>query len=244
MVDELHCILVIHLLLVHDSADTVLVIGGDEDFDTARMLAQDVVGCTAHNDARTFGGHPLDDAALQGEEVLFGELVVRIEVAAAYEGLYGTDELAQKSLSLVVVVKHVTSKASFLGGLRQDYLVVVSHVESFCQLLAQQPSAAAQLTAYSDYKGCVVFHRQSCLSCVVKVNGYWCVVGNDCLLRFFLLLFSVVFKELVDELDTPRRAASAKVKNTKVDEQFRDRVLHDGILIGESCLLDEQVICD
>ena len=51
-----------------DAAATVFVVGRDEDVDAARILAQDVVGATAHENRRLPGGDLADHVALDLEQ--------------------------------------------------------------------------------------------------------------------------------------------------------------------------------
>ena len=58
-----------------NALDAVGIVGGDEDVDDLWLVAQDIVGTTAYEDARAFLGEVADDVALNLEQGFVAQLV-------------------------------------------------------------------------------------------------------------------------------------------------------------------------
>ena len=90
------------------------------------MFAQDIVGHASDEHPRTVSGELADDSALQGEEILLRKLV-GIEVAAAEEGLYGSEEGVDEAFALIVALEDPTPQSAFFSSDGEEFLVVVGN---------------------------------------------------------------------------------------------------------------------
>lgn len=111
------------------------------------------------------------------------------------------------------MLKNVASKSCVLRGLREDNLVVVCDVKQFGNVLSEASAVAAILTTNSDDE------RGGAVHPGVRVKK---VLLGDLLGG---IVVAVVFDELVDELDSFWRAASAQMEDADVDETVSEAEL-------------------
>ena len=114
------------------------------------MVAQDVIGHAPDHHTRTFGRHLLDDATLDGEQILVAELVVVETPAPAEEGLHHLRNRAEKTFALVTSLKDTGAEPALLRRKRENLFVVVSNAEALGEALPDFSAAASELASHSD----------------------------------------------------------------------------------------------
>ena len=153
---------------VAHAAHAVVHVGGDEDVDAARLVAQDVVGAAADEDTRMVVGRLTDGFALYAEERLVADLVV-VEVALAQEGEEAAEDRAEKALALVALFEDFGAEPALFGGYGEYLLVVVGNFEIVGQQVPDGAPAAAELAAYVDDERFGV-HGSDGFSCSLSVG--------------------------------------------------------------------------
>jgi len=131
-----------------DATDAVGFVGGDEDVDDVWLVAQDIVGTTAYEDARTLLGEVADGIALNLEQGFVAQLVA-IE-AGVHEGHVDVEEFGEQACLFVLVLKHFFAEATLLGGHVDEGTVVDGDVEFLGQQLADELATASELATYVD----------------------------------------------------------------------------------------------
>ena len=127
--------------------DAVVDVGGDEDVDYILVVAQHIVGGSAHKHAVALIGSLLDGIALELVQAFLREVVV-IEAVVAQERQMGMEERLEESLLLIVLLEEFLRESALLGGKVQQFPVVALATEILRQSLGDDMAAASYLATY------------------------------------------------------------------------------------------------
>ena len=127
--------------------DAVVDVGGDEDVDYILVIAQHIVGGSAHKHAVALIGSLSDGVALELVQTFLREVVV-IEVVVAQERQMGMEERLEESLLLIVLLEEFLRESALLGGKVQQFPVVALATEILRQSLGDDMAAASYLATY------------------------------------------------------------------------------------------------
>ena len=127
--------------------DAVVDVGGDEDVDYILVVAQHIVGGSAHKHAVALIGSLSDGVALELVQAFLREVVV-IEVVVAQERQMGMEERLEESLLLIVLLEEFLRKTALLGGKVQQFPVVALATEILRQLLGDDMAPATNLATH------------------------------------------------------------------------------------------------
>ena len=137
-----------------DAADAVRLGGRNEDIDPPRVLAQNVIGAPADEDARLAFGHVAYHVALDLEQRVVRQHAGH-PAAVAREGRAQVADHGRKHaarLLLVGLLEELGAQAALPGRQRQQLLVVEPDAQPPGDDLPDVLAAAAQLAAYVDYE--------------------------------------------------------------------------------------------
>ena len=137
----------VDVLSLANSLDAVVNVGGDEDIDHVLVVAQHIVGGSAHKHAVALVGSLLDGVALELVQAFLREVVV-IEVVVAQERQMSVEERLEESLLLIVLLEESLRKTALLGSKVEQFPVVAFATEIFRQLLSDDMAAATNLATY------------------------------------------------------------------------------------------------
>ena len=127
--------------------DAVVDVGGDEDVDYILVVAQHIVGGSAHKHAVALIGSLSDGIALELVQTFLREVVV-IEIVIAQERQMGMKERLEESLLLIVLLEEFLRKTALLGGKIQQFPVVALATEILRQSLGDDMAAATYLATH------------------------------------------------------------------------------------------------
>ena len=127
--------------------DAVVDVGGDENIDYILVVAQHIVGGSAHKHAVALIGSLSDGVALELVQTFLREVVV-IEVVVAQERQMGMEERLEESLLLIVLLEEFLRKTALLGSKVQQFPVVALATELLRQSLGDDMAAATYLATY------------------------------------------------------------------------------------------------
>ena len=153
------------LSLAH-GLDAVVDVGGDEDVDHVLVIAQHIVGSTAYENTVALVGCLLDGIALKLVQSFLREVVV-IEIVVAQERQMGVEERLEESLLLIVLLEEFLGESALLGCQVEQFTVVALATEILCQLLCDDVSATAYLSAHVyNYLSHKVLFFVECIFCL------------------------------------------------------------------------------
>ena len=142
----------IHIFCADDARYTALEGRVQEEADAAVVIAQDIIGAAADDDAVAASGKIADDFCLSAEDdVLWRIVAVGIDVHLVEKIV---DEVAAHAF--LVFLDVVFGIAGDAGGLGDDLLVVKIKAELEGEILTNGMAAAAVLTADGDHPAAVL----------------------------------------------------------------------------------------
>ena len=127
--------------------DAVVDVGGDEDVDYILVVAQHIVGGSAHKHAVALVGSLSDGVALELVQAFLREVVV-IEAVVAQKRQMGMEERLEESLLLIVLLEEFLRESTLLGGKIQQLTVVAFATEILRQFLGDDMAAASYLATH------------------------------------------------------------------------------------------------
>ena len=134
-------------VLSQNALGAVLVVGVDEDVEAILPILQNVVGATAHDDARLLVGQIADHLGLRLVELLV-DRGVAVSTCRAHGEL--VQEAAGVGGVLLVLADELLRKSALLGYLGDELIVVKGNAHTLGGRLSDGVSAATELTADGD----------------------------------------------------------------------------------------------
>lgn len=210
----------IHIFCADDARYTALERCVQEEADAAVVIAQDIIGTTADDDAVAASSEIADDFCLGAEDDVFRRVVaVGIDIHLIEKIV---DEVAAHAL--LVFLDVVFGIAGDAGGLGDDLLVVKIKAELEGEILTNGMAAAAVLTADGDHPAALL---------------HLCIGRNDIALDFGdgavenVDLATKEPSDIADEKGGDEGAFANAVESVRKNERKHDSDNGHGNIVGD-----------
>lgn len=141
------------LVAAAEQAFDAFALGGvDKDVDAARVVAQNVVGGAANDDAAFGVAELANHVALRAIDSVVRDVTAGNVAAAGAEESEREGARKEGGLALVVALEDFGNESRLFRGVEQEAFVVELDAEALGELAAEFASAAAHLAAYGDDK--------------------------------------------------------------------------------------------
>ena len=150
LLDELVGLLFGDAFLADHACYAVFEIGGEEEVYLTRMVAQDIVGTAAYEDARFLLSEVAYDVALHLEEGIVAQARVGRAEGVGCRAVREDGMEESVTLLLIGILEKLLSEATLLGCQLDELAVVRCDTIMTCQHVGDAASATAELSADVD----------------------------------------------------------------------------------------------
>ena len=149
LLDEAASTVVIAVATLFHATDSIVEVGRDKHIYHVVALAQNVVGTSSHEHARTIACGLQNRIALKLEKAVVGKFA-SIDVPHRKRAASTGQQRAEKAFFLVVFFKEMLRKTTLAGCNRQQFLVVERTAEFLGQFLCNFAASRADLSSNRD----------------------------------------------------------------------------------------------